>query len=92
VAKDGEAWEIGSNDLNCPQAGKDYSVPQPSPVYWEHPRHTRDYLDQDDLTASHWSSRGWEIPRRLSQAPQEAVDLAFAGLGRIDLKPEDCRL
>jgi hypothetical protein len=26
VARDGEAWEIGSNDLNCPQRGKTYGV------------------------------------------------------------------
>ena len=78
VAKDGEAWEIAASDFNCPQVGTSYCVPQPTAAYWLHPEDTRTYKDQDDLTAGMWSGLGWELPRRLPQAPQEAINQAFS--------------
>jgi hypothetical protein len=73
IAQDGEAWAIASNDLNFPQAGKAYGVPQPTPAYWALPAEQRDFADQDALTASRWSGLGWELPRRLPDAPAEAI-------------------
>jgi len=74
VAQDGEAWEVGSNDVNCPQRGKDYPVPQPTPAYFAR----IPSVTQDDITAAEWSGRGWEIPHRLlPNAPQAMIDIAF---------------
>ena len=64
VAKDGEAWEIGTNDINCPQRGRDYSMPE-SPIF-----RRQDF--------EHFAvSQGWEISRRLPKAPQEIIDAAW---------------
>ena len=77
VAKDGECWEVASNDLNCPQVGREYPVPQPTAAYWAHAEATRTYKDQDGLTARTWSGLGWELPRRLPQAPAKVIEQAF---------------
>jgi hypothetical protein len=71
VAQDGEAWEVGSNDVNCPQRGKDYWAPVPLPE-------NRGGRAQDEVTAEAWAGRGWEIPRRLiPNAPQAVIDIAW---------------
>jgi hypothetical protein len=68
VAKDGEAWEIGSNDLNAPRPGVSYGVicrpsdPRGNP--WGYPR-------------PNFAAFGWGISRRLEQAPQAVIDLAW---------------
>ena len=76
VAEDGEAWEVGSNDVNCPQRGKDYLVPQPTPAYFAH--EDAECHTQDEVTARQFSRCGWEIPRRLTpNAPQTVIDIAW---------------
>lgn len=77
VAEDGEAWEVGTNDMNCPQVARDYLVPQPTSAYFAHPESTRDFADQDAVTAGQWSRQGWEIPRRLPDCPADAVALVW---------------
>ena len=72
VAQDGEAWEIACGDLHFPQVGDSYPVPTCSVELL-----AKLGKVPDDQTAASWSARGWELPRRLPKAPQEAVDFAF---------------
>ena len=76
VARDGEAWEVGANDINCPQRYKDYNCPTPTPAYFAHA--DRRFNTQDDVTAGTFAKLGCEIPRRLPPACQEIIDYAFA--------------
>jgi hypothetical protein len=73
VAEDGEAWEIAVNDLNTPQHGRSYRVDG-------YRASTSDDRPYD--FADYACSRGWELPRRLPQAPQEAVDQAWERPGK----------
>jgi hypothetical protein len=75
VAKDGEAWEVAvCDDYRSPKRDKDYNVPScDARLLAAVSRKTPDMQ-----TADWFSSMGWEVPRRLLQAPQALVDLAFA--------------
>jgi hypothetical protein len=65
VAEDGEAWEVASNAVNMPIAGKTYNAPQAA-------KHVA------RNNAPWFSTFGWEIPRRLPTAPAAAVAQAWA--------------
>jgi hypothetical protein len=63
VAQDGEAWEIGTSDVNCPQRGRSYGVIVPDSSHRDR--------------TPHFGAFGWELPRRLPNAPPEIVAEAW---------------
>ena len=68
VARDGEAREIASNDVNLPIKGRDYTVFIPA----------NPLEPEAHYVTGTFSGYGWALPRRLPTAPAEAVALAFA--------------
>jgi hypothetical protein len=62
LARDGEAWEVGVHDLDAPQVGKVYGVLTPAAHVARDP---------------YWYLFGWEIPRRLPNAPARLVATAW---------------
>jgi hypothetical protein len=75
VAEDGETWEVRSNDLNLPKL-KDIFV-----VGLEENElvPTGGGLHTAGIATRDWSVFGFEIPRRLPNAPQSIVNVAWKG-------------
>lgn len=72
IAADGEAWEVGGNHLKHRQYALAVADPETT-----NPTVTVHRLDPDADADADWAFHGWEIPRRLSDAPPAVLATLF---------------
>jgi len=63
MARDGETWQVGANSLNVKEKGDALAVPMTPAKMFTY-----------DGDLANWSGFGFEIPRRLPDAPSNVVE------------------